>query len=229
MTEGKIAVVLSGCGVFDGSEVHETSAACAAITRAGKKVAFYAPDKDHHHQVNHLTGASEPSTTRNVRIEACRIARGEVKPLSELQTDAVDAVIFPGGFGAAKNLSSFATSAEPAVDEDVARVIREFVAAGKPLGLCCIAPILVALVLCKEDGVKVKMTLGKRTGEGWPYAATIDKAIEFGADHHEMNVDEICIDEEHKIVTTPAFMFDAEFHQVQDGVGRMVETVVGML
>lgn len=225
----KIALVLSGCGVYDGSEVHEASAACVAISRAGKKVVFYAPDKSHHHLVNHITGAADEGDSRKVRIEAARIARGEVKSLNELTVDAVDAVIFPGGFGAAKNLSSFATSAEPQVDEEVARVLRQFVAAGKPMGLCCIAPILAALVLSKDDGMKIKMTLGKAGGEGWPYAATIDKAIEFGVDHQELEVDAICVDEEHKIVTTPAYMYDAEFHQIHDGVAKMVETVIGML
>ncbi len=199
-----------------------------AISRAGKKVIFYGPDKAQHHDVNHLTGV-DYSSQRNIRVEAARIARGEVKNLDELTAECVDAVIFPGGFGAAKNLSTFATSAEPQVDEEVARVLREFTAAGKPIGLCCIAPILAALVLAKDDGVKVKITLGKRAGEGWPYAATIDKAIEFGADHVEMGVDEVCVDEEHKIVTTPAYMFDGEFHQIHDSVAKMVDTVLGML
>ena len=225
----KVAVVLSGCGVYDGSEVHEASAACVAISRAGKEVVFYAPNKTHHHEVNHITGEDDSSTNRNVMVEAGRIARGKVHCLSELTVDSVDAVIFPGGFGAAKNLCTFATSAEPEVDAEVARVLREFVAAGKPLGLCCIAPILVALVLAKEDGANVKLTLGKRTGEGWPYAATIDKAVELGVDHVEMEVNQICVDEERKIVTTPAYMYDAEFHQVFDGVAEMVQSVLAMV
>lgn len=208
--------------------MHEASAACVAISRAGKTVVFYAPDKTQHHEVNHLSGEDDSSTSRNVRIEAGRIARGKVAPLSELTTESVDAVIFPGGFGAAKNLCTFATSAEPTVDEDVARVLREFVAAGKPLGLCCIAPILAALVLAKEDGINVKMTLGKRTGDGWPYAATIDKAVDCGVDHVEMGVDEICIDEERNIVTTPAYMFDGQFHEIHDGVAKMVNAVLAI-
>ena len=134
-----------------------------------------------------------------------------------------------GGFGAAKNLCTFAISAEPAVEDEMARVIRQFIDAGKPIGLCCIAPIIAAIVLSKEDNKKVKMTLGKRSGEGWPYAATIDKAIEFGVEHEEKNVNEICIDEENKIVTTPAYMFDGQFHEIHDGVSKMIEATLALI
>ena len=225
----KIAIVLSGCGVYDGSEIHEASAACVAISRAGLQPVFYSVDQPQHHQINHITGENDENSRRNVLVESARIARGSVQKISELTVEAVDAVVFPGGFGAAKNLSSFATNPEPTVDPEVARVLREFVSAGKPLGLCCIAPILAALVLSKEDGIPIKVTLGQRSGEGWPYAATIDKAIEFGAEHEEKTVEEVCIDEERKIVTTPAFMFDAEFHQVHDGVSSMIQAVIDLI
>ena len=105
----KIAVILSGCGVYDGSEVHEASAACSAISRAGKKAVFYAPDKDQYHMVNHVTSEDDKETKRNVLVESGRIARGTVLPLAELNTEDIDAIIIPGGFGAAKNLCSFAT------------------------------------------------------------------------------------------------------------------------
>jgi len=175
-----------------------------------------------------LTGEDD-TTTRNVRIESGRIARGKVYPLADLKPIDVDAVIIPGGFGAAKNLSTFATSAEPVVDEELARVIREFVKAGKPIGLCCIAPIIAAIVLAKENGKKIKLTLGQSSGEGWPYAATIDKAIEFGVEHQPKNVDEICVDEEYKLVTTPAYMYDGQFHEIFDGVAKMVEQTLALI
>lgn len=225
----KVAIILSGCGVFDGSEIHEASAACGAVTRSGKKVVFYAPDKTLHHEINHISGESNDDTSRNVRIESGRIARGKVNPLADLKVDDVDAVIIPGGFGAAKNLSTFATSAEPNVDEDMARVLREFHSAGKPIALCCIAPIVAALVLAKEDGKKIKITLGQRSGEGWPYAQTIDKAIEFGVEHEALNVDGVCVDEDNKLVTTPAYMFDGDFHEIHDGVAKMVEAALAMI
>jgi len=138
-------------------------------------------------------------------------------------------VVFPGGFGAAKNLSSFAHSAEPSVNDEVKQVIRSIHEANKPIALCCISPILIALVLCKEDGKKVKLTLGQRSGKGWPYSATIDKAKEFGAEVVEMNVDEVCVDEENKIVTSPAFMYEASFSEVFDGVSKMIESLVALI
>ena len=133
--------------------------------------------------------------------------------LQSLKADDAAAVIFPGGFGAAKNLCTFGVSSEPTVNKDVERVLLEFHAAGKPIGMCCIAPIIAAMVFGKRDGEKVRLTLGRRTvadGEtgGWPYAEpTIDKAIEMGADMVECSVDEVCIDEANKIVSTPAFMY----------------------
>jgi len=225
----KVAIILSGCGVYDGSEVHEASACCVALSRAGKQVVFYSLDNDQHHVIDHTSGQSQEESTRNARIEAGRIARGPVLALSDLNIEEVEAVVFPGGFGAAKNLSSFAHSAEPSVDGEVARVIRECLEAAKPMALCCIAPILLALVLCKEDGKNIKLTLGQRTGEGWPYAATIDKAKEFGADVVEMNVDEVCVDEANKIVTTPAYMFDGSYFEIHDGVVKMIEAVLALL
>jgi len=225
----KVAIILSGCGVYDGSEVHEASACCVALSRAGKQVVFYSLDNDQHHVIDHTSGQSQEESTRNARIEAGRIARGPVLALSDLNIEEVEAVVFPGGFGAAKNLSSFAHSAEPSVDGEVARVIRECLEAAKPMALCCIAPILLALVLCKEDGKSIKLTLGQRTGEGWPYAATIDKAKEFGADVVEMNVDEVCVDEANKIVTTPAYMFDGSYFEIHDGVVKMIEAVLALL
>lgn len=219
----EVAIVLSGCGVFDGTEIHEVSAACAALSRAGKKQVFFAPDKVLFHEVNHANGEAG-ETERNCLIEAARIARGKVNPLADLKAADFAAVVFPGGFGAAKNLSNFATSSDPSVDEEVARVISEFHAEKKPMALCCIAPILVALSLGKA-GTKVKITLGKK-GDKWPYAGAIDKATEWGCECVEMEVDEVCVDDLNKIVTTPAFMYEGDFHEIQDGVSKMIEELV---
>ena len=150
-------------------------------------------------------------------------------PLTDFKAEDVDAVVFPGGFGAAKNLSSFAHSAEPSVDPTVAKVIRECAEAGKPMAFCCIAPILLALVLCKEDGKKVKLTLGMKSGKGWPYAATIDKAEEFGAEVVEMSVEDVCVDEDHKIITSPAFMYEGKFHEIFDGISKMIESLIALI
>ena len=142
--------------------------------------------------------------------------------------------MIPGGFGAAKNLCTFAVSPDPKVDPDVARVLKEAHATGKPIAMCCISPVIAALVLAKEEGKAIKITLGRREkadGEtgSWPYAGTMDKVSEYGVQLEEMGVDEICVDEENKIVTTPAFMYAGRFHEVQDGVTKMIERLVEMI
>ena len=150
------------------------------------------------------------------------------------EDDNIAAVIFPGGFGAAKNLCTFAVASDPEVDEEVKRVLLEFHGARKPIGMCCISPIIAAMVF-KDNPAKepVKLTLGRREiidGEtgNWPYATTIDKAEGLGAHMVECGVDEVCVDEANKIVTTPAFMYEGEFHEIHDGINKMVNTLFGM-
>lgn len=185
----------------------------------------------HYESSNTILQQGSPSDgeARNAMVESARIARGKVKPLSELNSGAADAVIFPGGFGAAKNLSDFAVNgANMAVTEDAARVLTDFHSAKKPIGLCCIAPILAAKVLGSKG---VTLTLGKADdGSGkWPYAGSIDAAKSMGANVQEKSVDEILVDEQNKIVTTPAFMYEGKFHEIQDGVGKMVTSVLSMI
>jgi len=221
----KIAVVLSGCGVYDGTEVHEAAAAMAALTRGGAEVDVYAPDKEMYHVINHTEGAPMDQA-RNVLVESARIARGAPRPLTALTAAAADGVLFPGGFGAAKNLSSFGyQGAEMEVDPEVARVLEEFHAAGKPLALCCIAPILAAKVLGSKG---VTLTMGEQGSEAdWPYQGAIDAARGFGATMELMGVGEVCVDSANKLVSTPAYMAGtAQYHQVQDGVGAMVEELL---
>eukprot|EP00095_Tigriopus_kingsejongensis_P011088 maker-scaffold545_size140784-snap-gene-0.22 protein:Tk11088 transcript:maker-scaffold545_size140784-snap-gene-0.22-mRNA-1 annotation:"es1 protein mitochondrial-like" len=227
MGDDNVAVILSGCGVFDGTEIHEVAAACAALTKAGKNPVFYAPDKKLFHEVNHVSGAGDDGTSRNVLVESARIARGKVHPLTDLTVDGAQALVFPGGFGAAKNLSTFGVSDSPTLDPDVERVLLEFHSAQKPIGLCCIAPALAAMTFGNK-GIKVKLTLGQE-GEGWPYGGTIAKAKGFGVEVVEMGVDEICIDEANKIVTTPAFMYDGKFHEIQEGVTKMINALIDLL
>ncbi|KAF2351506.1 Class I glutamine amidotransferase-like [Trinorchestia longiramus] len=229
MNAPTVAVVLSGTGVYDGSEVHEAAAALAGITRAGADVQCFAPDVPQMHVVDHTKGAPADGDTRNTLVESARIARGHIKPLSALNSSAADAVIFPGGFGAAKNLSDFAVNgANMSVTEETARVLIDFHSAKKPIGLCCIAPILAAKVLGNQG---VSLTLGRADdGSGkWPYAGSIDAAKSMGANMVEKSVDEILIDEKNKIVTTPAFMYEGKFHEIQDGVGKMVNAVMTLI
>lgn len=224
-----VAVVLSGCGVYDGSEVHEASATLASLTRAGADVVCYAPDEPQMHAIDHTAGAPIENDNRNVMKESARISRGNVKPITELNSSSADAVIFPGGFGAAKNLSNFAVSgADMTVNGEVERVLNDFHGSKKPIGLCCIAPMLAAKVLGSKG---VTLTLGKSDdGSGkWPYAGSIEAAKSMGANVVEKGVDEVLVDEANQVVTTPAFMYEGKFHEIHDGVAKMVNTVVGMI
>ncbi|MCL4126748.1 UNVERIFIED_CONTAM: hypothetical protein GTU68_003433 [Idotea baltica] len=224
-----VAVVLAGNGVYDGSEVHEASATLVSLSRAGADIQCYAPNENQMHVVDHTKGAPDEKDSRNVLVESARISRGNVKPITELSSQSADAVIFPGGFGAAKNLSDFAVNgAQMTVKPDVERVIKDFHGAKKPIGLCCIAPILAAKVLGPSG---VEITMGKSDdGSGkWPYGGSLEAAKALGAKPVEKTVDEIVIDEKNKVVTTPAFMYEGKFHEIHDGVAKMVNAVVKLI
>jgi len=222
-----VAVVLTGCGVYDGTEVHEASACLAALTRGGADPVIYAPETDQAHVVDHQSGQEMPQT-RGVMNESARIARGPVRPLSQLTSADAEAIIVPGGFGAAKNLCDFGfKGADMTVNPEVERVLKDFHSAGKPIGLCCIAPIIASKVL-GSNGVKI--TLGKAGDpDKWPYGGSLEAAASFGANIEHCEVSEVCVDEENKVVTSPAFMYNGKFHEIQDGVSNMVNAVLNML
>lgn len=214
----RVAVVLSGCGVYDGSEIHEAVAVLYHLSRLGATARCFAPDKDQMHVVDHRTGQPVAGETRNVLTESARIARGAIQPLSELHAREFDAVVLPGGFGAAKNLCDFAVkAAEMTVDPMIERVLREFHSAGKPIGACCVAPVIPAKVLGKHA---VRVTIGND-----PATAT---AIEsWGARHVDRPVTEAVVDDDQRVVTAPAYMYgDAPIRQVFDGIGQMIEGVL---
>lgn len=211
-----VLVILSGCGVYDGSEIHESVITLLHLDRHGAKVTFAAPDSGQMHVINHLTG-EEMSETRNVRVESARIARGEVKDLSTIKGADFDAVIFPGGFGAAKNLCNFAVKgADCEVNPEVERVLREAHNAGKVIGLICISPAIGAKVF---PGSTVTIGTDKDT------ASAIEQ---MGSKHQDRPTEEICIDEENRIVSTPAYMSAQRIHQVYDGIGKLVDKVLEM-
>ncbi|NP_001167509.1 uncharacterized protein LOC100381155 [Xenopus laevis] len=219
----KVAVVLSGCGVFDGTEIHEASAILVHLSRAGAEVKMFAPDVPQMHVVDHSKG--QPSQeSRNVLVESARLARGNITALSRLNVKEHDAVIFPGGFGAAKNLSSFAVDGESfKVQPDVERVLTGFSKAKKPIGLCCIAPVLAAKVI---PGVEVTVGQEEELGGKWPYAGTAKSISALGGKHCAKEVDEVHVDSKCRVVTTPAFMGEAPLHQIFDGIGAMVSGVL---
>lgn len=214
MTKPRFAVVLSGCGVYDGAEIHEAVMTLLAIDRAGATYQCFAPDVAQMHVVNHLTG-QPTGESRNVLVEAARIARGAIKPLSAFDAAQFDALVFPGGFGAAKNLCSFAVDGpDCTVNPDVERAIKSMHAAGKPIGALCIAPAIVARVL---GGVE--LTIGSDAGT----AAALEK---MGAHHVARGHAELAVDSAAKVVTTPCYMLDASIGQIADGAQAVVAKLI---
>jgi enhancing lycopene biosynthesis protein 2 len=218
----KVGVVLSGCGVYDGAEIHESVITLLALDRAGAEVVCCAPDVPQMHVVNHRTGDVVAGEERNVLTEAARIARGDIKDVKEVAAADIDALIVPGGFGAAKNLCSFAVDGtDCSVQEDVARLIRDVVSAGKPMAAICIAPALVAKIF-EGDASSPTLTIG--TDEGTA------KALEaMRATHQACPVNEVVVDPDLKIVTTPAYMLAGSIKEAADGIEKTVETVLGMI
>ncbi|XP_070800349.1 glutamine amidotransferase-like class 1 domain-containing protein 3, mitochondrial isoform X2 [Pituophis catenifer annectens] len=189
----KVAVVLSGCGVYDGTEIHEASAIMVHLSRGGANVDMYAPNISQMHVVDHSRGQPVDKESRNVLTESARIARGKIIDLARLTARDYDAVVFPGGFGAAKNL------------------------------LCCISPVLAAKVL---PGTEVTVGQEQEQGGKWPHASTVGAIKAMGGKHCAKDVTEAHVDNTNKIVTTPAFMCDTEFHHIFDGIGAMIKNLL---
>lgn len=215
----KIGVLLSGCGVYDGSEIHEAVLALLALDRAGVEIACMAPNKAQMHVVDHVTGRPAGGETRNVLVESARIARGAIRDVATVRGAEFDALILPGGFGAAKNLSDYATrGAACTVDAEAARLIREMHEAGKPLGFICIAPVIAAALLGTK---KVHLTIGSD-------AATASDIQTLGAVHEACTAQEICVDRALRVVSTPAYMLGKGISEVADGIERLVKEVLAM-
>lgn len=218
----RVAVVLAGCGVYDGSEIHEASAVLVHLSRGGASVNMFAPNIDQMHVVNHLKG--EPSEEkRNVLVESARLARGNIQDLSKLSVADHDAVIFPGGFGAAKNLCTWAVQGKDcSVNAEVKAALQAFHGAGKPIGLCCISPVLAAKVF---PGCEV--TVGVEKDDKYPDTTDTAAAInQLGCKHVSKSVSESLVDDKNKLVTTCAFMCNAPIHEIFDGIGAMVKDVL---
>lgn len=229
----RVAVVLSGCGVYDGAEITESVATLVALSRRGCEVKNFAPYQPQMHVVDHTSG-EEQKEKRNALVEAARITRGQVEPLDLLDASEYDAVVFPGGFGAAKNLSTFATMGlDCGINPKVRVIIEKFHAAEKPMAFCCIAPVLAAKTLGKTaSGLKLTVGCDKpedAQGNKWPYSDAAGAVENFGATHVVTTMAETCVDENNKIVTAPAYMCDATPHEVFDSVGLMVDEVLAMV
>jgi enhancing lycopene biosynthesis protein 2 len=216
----KIAVCLSGCGFLDGAEVHESVLTLLAIDQAGAAAVCCAPDVPQAGVTDHAR--KQPAKeTRNVLVESARIARGEIKNVKDVKAADVDALIFPGGFGAAKNLCTFATDgASCTVNPDVERLTGEMLAANKPIGAICIAPALLARIVGKKD-LHPKLTIGTDK-------ATATAINQMGAQHCDCRVTEMITDERYKIVSTPAYMLGRGPAEVFEGIRKLVGEVVRM-
>ncbi|PXW43051.1 enhancing lycopene biosynthesis protein 2 [Erwinia sp. AG740] len=211
----KVGVVLCGCGVYDGSEIHEVVLTLLAIDRAGAEAVCFAPDKEQLHVVNHLNG-EVTGEKRNVLAESARIARGKIQPLSSADPQQLDALIVPGGFGAAKNLSDFATrGADCEIDKELKILTGEIHKKNKPIGFICIAPAMLPKLL----DTSVQLTIGNDMGTA--------QAIEaMGGIHVECPVDDIVVDVAHKVVTTPAYMLANSISEAASGIEKLVARVL---
>lgn len=215
----RVAVVLSGCGVYDGSEVYETVLTQLHLSQAGAQVQCFAPDMPQLHVVNHLTGEVAAGETRNVLVEAARVVRGQIKPVTEARVEDFDALIVPGGFGAAKNLSDFAINgAAMTVQKDFLAFAQAMHAAKKPIGLICIAPTMAAAIC----GAGTKTTIGNDADTAAAVNAT-------GAQHCPCVVQDTCIDREKKLVTTPAYMLAHSIAEANTGIGKLVAEVLALI
>ncbi|ATN09978.1 isoprenoid biosynthesis protein ElbB [Pseudomonas sp. FDAARGOS_380] len=211
----KIAVILSGCGVYDGAEIHESVITLLRLDQRGAQVECFAPDVAQLHVINHLTGEEMPES-RNVLVESARIARGAVKDIGQANATDFDALIVPGGFGAAKNLSNFAVEgAGCSINPQVLALAEAFAEAGKPVGLICISPALAA----KIYGPGVTCTIGNDADT----AAALDK---MGATHIECTVEDIVEDPARKLVSTPAYMLGKNISEVASGINKLVDRVL---
>jgi len=217
MRKKNFAVILSGCGHQDGAEIHEATLTLWAIHKNGADFQCYAPDIKQHHVLNHMTG-QEMNEKRNVLIESARIARGKIASLATFSPESADALIIPGGFGAAKNLSSYAfDGAKCTVNNDVATAIKAMHTAGKPIGALCIAPVIIAKVLGD-----VTLTIGQDPG-------TADNLAAMGARHQPTLQGEIVVDRERKIVSTPCYMLNSRLDQIAEGADKLVLAMLDLM
>jgi enhancing lycopene biosynthesis protein 2 len=213
-----IGVLLSGCGVFDGAEVHEAVLTLLFLDRAGVTVKCMAPNMDQLHVIDHLH-QQQTDERRNALVESARIARGDIQDVGQVNVDDIDALIIPGGFGAAKNLSDFAVSGpEARVHPEVQRLLVELTDRNKPIGAMCIAPATLVRALAN---LSPRVTIGNDVGT----ATAIER---MGGEHVDCPVTDICVDETHRIVTTPAYMLGPGIKDVAIGIEKLVSKVISL-
>ena len=218
----KVGVVLSGCGVNDGAEIHESVITMLFLDRAGAEMVLMAPNIDQLHVINHATGKEIEGESRNVLVESARIARGEIKDIVDVTSEDIDALIFPGGFGVAKNLCDYAMAgANCSVNPDVFRLVSEVHSAEKPIGVICISPAMMGKVM-EKMGEKVSLTIGNDE-------QTANDLTTMGAKHVTCPVQEIVVDKDKKVVSTPAYMLAGRISEAADGIEKLVKEVINLI
>jgi enhancing lycopene biosynthesis protein 2 len=215
----KIGVVLSGCGVYDGSEVHEAVITLLAIDRRGADAVACAPDVMQMHVVDHVTLEIQAGAVRNVLAESARIARGCIRDVAHVTAGELDGLVLPGGYGAAKNLSDFVANGRACtVHPEVARLVREVHAQRKPIAALCIAPTVIARLLGSERPV---LTIG----DDLETAADLEA---MGARHVAAGATEIVVDRDARVVTTPAYMRAKRISEAAEGIEKAVDALLRM-
>ncbi|MGS2744775.1 isoprenoid biosynthesis glyoxalase ElbB [Halomonas sp. LS-001] len=215
----QVAVILAGCGVYDGSEIYETTLTLLRLDQLGIGYHCFAPDMAQHHVINHITQDEVEGSTRNVLEESARLARGDISPLDELDAGEFDAVIVPGGFGVAKNLSDFALKGDDMqVLEPLKEALQAFREDAKPIGLMCISPVMVPRLL----GEGVAVTVGHDPGVAGAISA-------MGGLHRSCGVEDIVVDFENRVVTTPAYMLATRISEAATGIFKLVERIDDMM
>jgi len=216
----KVGVLLSGCGVFDGAEIHEAVLTLLALDQPQAPIVSCAPNIEFD-EVDHRT-QKPTGRKRNVLQEAARIARGEIRDLATVQAADLDALILPGGFGAVKNLSNLAEKGpQGTVHPDVARLVGDCLAQRKPVGAICIAPAVLACI-AGQRGISAKVTIGNDPG-------VAGQIIALGCQHENRPVTEITVDADHKLVTTPAYMLGPGPAAVYEGIRKLVDKVLALI
>lgn len=224
----KIGILLSGCGVYDGAEIQESVLAMLAIKTNGADYQCISINKNQHHVINHLNG-EELKEERNMMIESARIARGDVKEISEINPSNIDALVIPGGFGSAKNFTNWAFNGpDGEILPEVKLLIVNMINAGKPIAALCVSPVVVAKAL-EGSNIKSNLTLGNSVDNS-PYTisdfhAGVEK---LGANSTEKSISDILIDDSNRIITAPCYMFDASIDEVNNNINQAIKALIAL-
>jgi enhancing lycopene biosynthesis protein 2 len=229
MSEKRILVLLSGCGVYDGAEIHESVFCMLALDQKGLKYQCTAPDDNQHHVVNHLNG-EEMEESRNMLVEAARIARGNIRASQDVNMEDYNGLVIPGGFGAAKNFSKWAFDGPHGeLHPEAGRLIQQAHTLGKPIVAFCMSPVVIALTL-RDISPGVRLTVGSTLAPS-PYEieAIMGGMSTLGVQPEMTEVEGVIVDISNKIITSPCYMMEASIHQVYNGIEKSIEVFAGML